>query len=125
MKRTSQHTVGRALVIGAGLVVLYITAVATVLAEEQKEGDVGTRALPGAPPQQGQLPTFPQKFDLQGPESRSFGFAVTQPGPVVVDVQAAGAPVIVTLLGLASPPIMQQGSGHVHLTVQVTPPDVQ
>ena len=125
MKRVDQHTMRRALVIGAGLMVLQVTAVATVLAEEQKEGDVGTRAVPGAPPQQGQMPTFPQNFAVQGPESASFGFAVTQPGPIMVDVRAQGAPVIVTLQNLAAPPMTQQGSGHVHLAYQVTPQDVQ
>ncbi|MBU6434419.1 MAG: hypothetical protein KJS98_14015 [Nitrospirae bacterium] len=125
MKRVSQHTMSRALVIVAGLAVLHVTAVATVLAEEQKEGDVGTRAVLGAPPQQGQLPTFPQNFAVQGPESASFGFAVTQPGPITVDVQAQGPPVIVTLQNLAAPPMTQQGSGHVHLAYQATPQDIQ
>ena len=84
--------------------------------------------LPGSPAQgqsNAQLPTFPQKFDVQGPESDSFGFAVTQPGPVVVDVQTQGAPVIVTLQGPASQPISQQGAGQVRLAYTVTPQDIQ
>lgn len=84
--------------------------------------------LPGSPAQgqsNAQLPTFPQKFDVQGPESDSFGFAVTQPGPVVVDVQNQGAPVIVTLQGPASQPISQQGAGQVRLAYTVTPQDIQ
>ena len=71
------------------------------------------------------MPTWPQKFDVQGPESESFGFAVTQPGPVVVDVQTQGAPVIVTLQGPVSQPISQQGAGQVRLAYTVTPQDIQ
>ena len=71
------------------------------------------------------LPAFPQKFSVQGPESDSFGFAATQPGPVMVDVQSQGAPVIVTLQNLALPPLTQRGSGPIRLTYQVTPQDVQ
>jgi hypothetical protein len=125
MKMMNQYPMRRALIVGAGLIVLHVTAVATVLAEEQKGGDVGTRAVPGAPPQQGQMPTFPQKFEVRGPETDSFGFAVTQPGPITVDVQAQGAPVTVTLQNLAGQPMAQQGTGHVHLAYQVMPQDVQ
>jgi hypothetical protein len=96
------------------------------------EESVGTRAVPqmtgklGVPGQSAtQLPAFPQKFDLQGPETDSFGFAVTQPGPIQVDVEAQGAPVIVTMQHLTSPPLSQQGIGQIHLAYQVTPQDVQ
>lgn len=103
-------------------------------------GDIGSRGmqqlqrpiLPGNPGQSGtpgqpnaQLPTYPQKFEVKGPEVDSFGFAVTQPGPVVVEVQSQGAPVIVTLQGLASQPMSQQGTGPVRLSYMVTPQDVQ
>ncbi|MDP1770415.1 MAG: hypothetical protein Q8L74_16645 [Nitrospirota bacterium] len=103
-------------------------------------GEVGSRGMPqfqrptqlGAPAQPGtpdrsttQSPTWPQKFDVQGPEADSFGFAVTQPGPVVVEVQSQGAPVIVTLQGPAPQPISQQGAGQVLLTYTVTAQDVQ
>jgi len=89
------------------------------------ESGIEARSVPGAPSQQGQMLTFPQKFDVRGQEVDSFGFAVTQPGPITIDVQAQGAPVNVTLQGLASPPIAQQGTGRVHLIYQVTPQDVQ
>ncbi|MEO5954594.1 MAG: IPT/TIG domain-containing protein [Nitrospiraceae bacterium] len=86
----------------------------------------GNSAQPSAPGQPtAQAPTWPQKFDVQGPESDSFGFAVTQPGVVIVDVQAQGAPVILTLQGPVPQPISQQGAGQVRLTYTVTPQDVQ
>ena len=116
MKRFSRSAIG---MLGIGLVCLMIGCAST------ETGDVGSRAVPGMPMKQGQFPTFPQKFDVQGPESNSFGFAVTQPGPVVVDVQSQGPPVIVTLEGPTSQTISQQGSGPVRLTYTVTAQEVQ
>jgi len=72
-----------------------------------------------------QAPTFPQKFEVQGPESDSFGFAVTQPGPIVVDVQGQGAPVLVTLQSPGGQPITQQATGNLRMSYSVTPQDVQ
>ncbi len=72
-----------------------------------------------------QVPTWPQKFEVQGPEVDSFGFPVTQPGAVTVVVQSQGAPVIVSLQGPAPQPIRQQGTGQVRLSYNVTPQDVQ
>ncbi|MEO5954595.1 MAG: hypothetical protein ABIR36_02735 [Nitrospiraceae bacterium] len=103
------------------------------MAVEEQSGEVESRGLPqgnpgqpGAPGQpNAQLPAYPQKFDVQGPERDSFGFAVTQPGQVVVEVQSQGAPVIVTLQGPALQPISQQGSGQVRLTYNVTAQEVQ
>lgn len=126
----------------AGLVIagLTLASFSSALAQEEKPGEIESRGMPQiqrplqprAQPQSGgpgqatsQLPTFPQKFDVQGPESDSFGFAVTQPGPIVVEVQSQGAPVIVTLQGPAPQPISQQGAGQVRLTYTVTPQDVQ
>jgi len=102
--------------------------------DEQKtgEGEVGPRALsqmrgkPGLAGQPAaQMPTFPQQFAVQGPESDSFGFAVTQPGPIAVEVQSQGPPIVVTLQHLASSPMTQQGSGQVRLNYEVTPQDIQ
>ena len=126
----------------AGLVIagLALAGIPPAWAQEEKPGDVESRGLrqmerpmqPGAPTQPGapgqpnaQLPTWPQQFALQGPERDSFGFAVTQPGPVVVEVQSQGAPVIVTLQGPAPQPISQQGSGQIRLTYNVTAQEVQ
>jgi hypothetical protein len=96
------------------------------LAQTQRPMPPGSPTQPTSQGQSNaQLPTFPQKFDVQGPESDSFGFAVTQPGPVVVDIQTQGAPVIVTLQGPASQPISQQGAGQVRLAYTVTPQDIQ
>jgi len=94
-------------------------------------GDVASRAVPAMPSSGGagqpnvQLPTFPQKFNVQGPETQSFGFAVTQPGPVVVDVQGQGAPLIVTLQSSGGQPIAQQATGNLRMNYTVTPQDVQ
>ena len=72
-----------------------------------------------------QVPTFPQKFNVQGPETQSFGLAVTQPGPVVVDIQGQGAPVIVTLQSPGGQPITQQATGNLRMNYNVTRQDVQ
>src|SRR6476646_9161779 len=71
------------------------------------------------------LPTFPQKFDVQGPESDSYAFAVTQPGPIAVEVQAQGAPVVVTLQSQGGPPIRHQGIGLLKIFYTTTSQDVQ
>ena len=86
--------------------------------------DVGTRGVAqAAPPQGAQLPTWPQRFEVRGPETASFGFAVTQPGPIVVDVQWQGPPLRVALEG---PNRLEQiGAGRVVLKSHITPQDVQ
>jgi hypothetical protein len=71
------------------------------------------------------MPTWPQKFDVQGPEVDSFGFAVTQPGPITVDVQGQGAPVLVTLQSPGGQPITQPATGGLRMSHNVTPQDVQ
>jgi hypothetical protein len=68
--------------------------------------------------------TWPQKFAVAGPEVKAFGFPVTRPGPVTVDVQAQGPPIVVTLQGPAEP-LQQQGSGALHFAYVATPQDVQ
>lgn len=96
------------------------------LPQMQRPTKPGKPAQPGAPSQANvQLPTFPKNFEVQGPESDSFGFAVTQPGLVTVDVQAQGAPVVVTLQSPSGPPITQQGKGALKLDYNMTPQDVQ
>ncbi|MDF0643186.1 MAG: hypothetical protein P0111_04095 [Nitrospira sp.] len=72
-----------------------------------------------------QLPTFPQKFEVQGPESDSFGFAVTQPGSIIVEVQGQGAPVLVTLESPGGQSITKQATGSLRMTYNVTSQDVQ
>lgn len=128
---------GHVRVLVAGLVIVVSLSLMTMGANGLAEDEIGTRGMqpslksgipghPGALAQaNAQLPVFPQKFDVQGPESDSFGFAVTQPGPVVVDVQAQGTPVIVTLQSLGGPHFVQQGSGHLRLTYAVNQQDVQ
>src|SRR6266480_2999926 len=100
-------------------------------APEGTSGAVESRGVPHAlrPPaalHPMQEPIWPQQFEVQGPESASFGFAVTQPGPVVMEVQIQeGAPVIVTLQGPAPQPDSPSSSGQVRRTYNVTPQDVQ
>jgi hypothetical protein len=104
----------RPYVVGLMVVGLLAGCSGTEPMADSSAGEVGTRGLsqvqepissqPGAQGQSNlQAPTFPQKFDVRGPELASFGFAVTQPGPVTVDVQGQGVPVLVTLQTLGSP----------------------
>jgi hypothetical protein len=72
-----------------------------------------------------QLPTWPQKFEVQGPEVQSFGFPVTQPGPITVEVQAQGAPLLVTLQSSGGQPITQPATGGMRMSYNATPQDVQ
>lgn len=71
-----------------------------------------------------QEPSWPQPFDVRGPETDSFGFAVTQPGPIVIDVQSQGPPITVTLRGAGVPPQVQTGIGQIRLHYQATSQDV-
>lgn len=82
-------------------------------------------APPASAQEKFQLPTWPQKFEVQGPEVASFGFAVTQPGPITVDVQGQGAPVLVTLQSSGRQPITQPALGGLRMSYNVTPQDVQ
>jgi hypothetical protein len=86
----------------------------------------GMPAQPDAPGQANiQLPTWPQKFEVQGPEANSFGFPVTQPGPITVEVQAQGAPLLVTLQSSGGQPITRPATGGMRMNYNVTPQDVQ
>ena len=42
-------------------------------------------------------PTWPQRFELAERTPASFGFAVTQPGAIHIDVQTQGAPLLVVV----------------------------
>jgi hypothetical protein len=79
---------------------------------------------PAGPPQLAELP-WPQSFDLQGFQVRTYGFAVTQPGPIVLDVKSQGAPLDVVLQGPIAQPLEQQGAGALRVSYVVTPQDVQ
>ena len=119
---------GNARVLVAGLVIVGSLSLMTMGANGRAEDEIGTRGMQppvkqGMPGQSGasaqanaQMPTFPQKFEVQGPESDTFGFVVTQPGPVVVDVQAQGAPLVVTLQSPGGQPITQPATGNVRTT---------
>ena len=72
-----------------------------------------------------QLPTWPQKFKVQGPEVQSFGFPVTQPGPITVEVQAQGAPLSVSLQSSGGQPITRPATGALRMNYNVTPQDVE
>ena len=73
--------------------------------------------------------SWPQSFDVQGPQVRSYGFAVTQAGSVVVTVHSQGAPVTVALLGPLPNPLPavapQSGPGTLRFTYNLTPQDLQ
>ena len=92
---------------------------------------VSARAVPVTPAPKAsaqpmtKLSTFPQKFEVQGDRPGVFDFAVTQPGPVLVDVQVQGAPVIVMLQSPGGQPMTQRGIGNLRLNYNVTPADVQ
>jgi hypothetical protein len=68
---------------------------------------------------------WPQAFDLKGFQVRTYGFAVTQPGPIVLDVKSQGAPLDVVLQGPIAQPLEQQGSGVLRINYVVTPQDIQ
>jgi hypothetical protein len=65
----------------------------------------------------------PRNFDVQGPESASLGFAITQPGLIQINVQWQGPPLVVELRGPNR--LSQAGLGQMQLAYQVTPSDVQ
>jgi hypothetical protein len=71
------------------------------------------------------LPSWPRHFSVQGPQSAAFGFPLTQPGPIVVDVQVNGAPVLASLDTAEQVVAQQQGNGSVRLTYTATPQEVQ
>ena len=79
---------------------------------------------PAAAPQLQEL-QWPQSFDLRGFQVRTYGFAVTQPGPIVLDVKSQGAPLDVVLQGPIAQPLEQQGTGALRINYVVTPQDVQ
>jgi hypothetical protein len=76
-------------------------------------------------PQQTHEPSWPQNFDIQAPQVQSYGFAVTQAGPITVSVRSQGSPLTIVLQGPAPNPATQSGSGVLRLDYTVTPQDVQ
>ena len=92
----------------------------------QSSNDIATRGVPAAQPAGVAAPTWPQNWSVNNREPAGFAFGVTQPGPLTVQVQSQGAPVVVTLLNAASQAVQQQtGAGTLRLAYQVTPADVQ
>ncbi|SLM46531.1 exported protein of unknown function [Nitrospira japonica] len=128
---------------GGALLACLVTGLAgpaCVFADEEKPDEVESRGMPrierpvqpgmsispgSAAQQPFQFPTWPQQFDIENRQLASFGFAVTQPGPVVVNVQFQGPPLDITLRGSNTQPIVQRGQGNIRLSYQVTPQDVQ
>jgi hypothetical protein len=79
-----------------------------------------------APAQTSQSPLiWPQSFTLSGPIMRTFGVPVTQPGPIEVDLQVNGAPVVATLQGHAGELTRQQGAGSLHMSYVASASDIQ
>ncbi|BFU94109.1 MAG: exported protein of unknown function [Nitrospira sp.] len=92
----------------------------------QRQVKQGVPVQPGGASQANvQAPKFPQKFEVQGPEAASFGFAVTQPGPIALDIQAQGAPLLVTLLPPGGQPATQPATGALRMNYSATAQDVQ
>ncbi len=84
-------------------------------------------ASPSAPAQTttSPFPSFPQSFHLDSPVPASYPLAITQAGPVVIDIDTAGSPVALTLQTPGMAPMQRQGSGHIEIAYTVTPADVQ
>lgn len=123
MKERAQHPWTR-IVLVCGLVVAVSLQAGFALSADPQAGQ--RPSTPGGAGQStAKIPTFPQKFDVQGPESASYGFAVTQPGPIVVEANAQGAPIVLTLQSPGGQPITQQGIGTVRVNSNATPQDVQ
>jgi hypothetical protein len=117
--------------LGLGLLVFGLNGASSVTADEPQHGEVESRGMPSIPQKLQpsaakpmQEPSWPQKFNVRGPETDSFGFAVTQPGPIIIDVQSQGPPITVTLRGPGLSPHMERGAGSVRLTHQVAAQDV-
>lgn len=72
-----------------------------------------------------QLPNWPRKFEIEDRRPASFGLAVTQAGPLVIEVQWQGPPLEATLRGPSGQPIVQRGQGQIRVAYQVTPQDLQ
>lgn len=67
-------------------------------------------------------PSWPQRFELSDRTPASFGFAVTKAGHIQIDVQAQGAPVVVSVSG--PHPMQQPGSGNIQFVYDATDKDV-
>src|ERR1700689_3233703 len=95
---------------------LFLTAATAAMAASYGQ-------VPAAGPAAQNGESWPQRFELNGTEPASFGFAVTQPGEIQVDVQAQGAPLRVALIG----PARQEnvGTGHITLRYVLTAADAQ
>ena len=58
-------------------------------------------------------PTKPMRFELQAGERESGGFAVTAPGPIKIQVQASGVPLVLSLRRPDGRIVERQGSGNI------------
>lgn len=134
---TTKKNFPYATLVGLSLVMVTMASGVSAWADEPQQGDVESRGLrqiqrpmqPGMPVQPSagkalQEPSWPQKFDVRGPETDGFGFAVTQAGLIIIDVQAQGPPITVTLRGPGLPPHTELGAGQIRLNHQVTQQDV-
>jgi hypothetical protein len=88
---------------------------------------------PLAPPPPATKPLTPPSSSSQGPqvfelllgEQTSFGFAASQPGPIMVTVTWQGAPLLVTLVKPGGGTLERQGSGSVSLQYAATAEDIR
>ena len=72
-----------------------------------------------------QEPVWPQQFQVFAGESTTFGFVVTQPGTITVNVTSQGAPIVLSLAGPLTQAVQQQGSGNLSLSYMATSADLQ
>ena len=80
---------------------------------------------PAASAQAPKEPSWPQTFQVLQGENASFGFVVSQPGPISVSVNVQGAPVSVELSGPIAQPMLKSGTGAINITIAATTADVQ
>jgi hypothetical protein len=80
---------------------------------------------PPPPPATQMQEQWPQSFNLRGFQVANYGFGVTQPGPIVLDVKSQGAPLDVVLQGPMPQPLEQKGAGNLRINYVVTPQNIQ
>ena len=103
------HRLNRTVIVLLIIVYLPVTMHAVAAAERQesaREDNVQSRGVKDI-----QMPTWPQKWIVNNREPAGFGFGLTQPGLVTVDVQSQGAPVVVELSAAGAPAVSKRTNG--------------
>lgn len=111
--------------VGKGLLLLLGPATGLVQAAPPLVPQTPATKPTAPPPSSPQGPQAPQAFELQVGEQTSFGFAASQPGPILVTVSWQGAPLQITLVKPGGGTLERQGSGSVSLQYAATAEDVR